>query len=121
MASLCNLESSIIRFFLFFIRKEAQEIHKGELPETVERRKAYLTKNSHYTIKILDSLIVEGRPHPGIITSPLVPPSFDTCQEAQMVKNLPAMQVTQFRSLGQGDPLEKGMAIHSSSLAWRIP
>ena len=66
-------------------------------------------------------MIVEGRPHSGIITSPLVPPSFDTCQEAQMVKNLPAMQVTQFRSLGQGDPLEKGMAIHSSSLAWRIP
>ena len=40
---------------------------------------------------------------------------------AQMVKNLPAMQETQVRSLGQEDPLEKGMAIHSSILAWRIP
>ena len=40
---------------------------------------------------------------------------------AQMVKNLPAMQETQVRSLGQNDPLEKGMAIHSSILAWRIP
>ena len=40
---------------------------------------------------------------------------------AQMVKNLPAMQETQVRSLGQEDPLEKGMAIHFSILAWRIP
>ena len=38
-----------------------------------------------------------------------------------MVKNLPAMQKTQVRSLGQEDPLEKGMAIHSSILAWRTP
>ena len=37
-----------------------------------------------------------------------------------MVKNLPAMQVTQFQSLGQEDPLEKAMATHSSILAWRI-
>ena len=35
---------------------------------------------------------------------------------AQMVKNLPAMQETQIRSLGQEDPLEKGMATHSSIL-----
>ena len=40
---------------------------------------------------------------------------------AQMVKNLPVMQVTQVQSLGQEDPLEKEMAIHSSILAWRIP
>ena len=40
---------------------------------------------------------------------------------AQMVKNLPAMQETWVRSLGQEDPLEKGMAIHSSILARRIP
>ena len=40
----------------------------------------------------------------------------------QMVKNLPAIQETQVRSLGQeGDPLEKGMATHSSIFAWRIP
>ena len=38
-----------------------------------------------------------------------------------MVKNLPAMQETQVQSLGQEDPLEKGVAIHSSILAWRIP
>ena len=39
----------------------------------------------------------------------------------QMVKNLPAMQETWVRSLGQEDPLEKGTATHSSILAWRIP
>ena len=39
----------------------------------------------------------------------------------QMVKNLPAMLQTWVQSLGQEDPLEKGMANHSSSLAWRIP
>ena len=40
---------------------------------------------------------------------------------AQRVKHLPAMQETQVRFLGQEDPLEKGMATHSSILAWRIP
>ena len=39
---------------------------------------------------------------------------------AQLVMNLPAMQETQVRSLGQEDALEKGIAIHSSILAWRI-
>ena len=40
---------------------------------------------------------------------------------AQMVKNPPAMQETKVLSLGHEDPLEKGMATHSSILAWRIP
>ena len=40
---------------------------------------------------------------------------------AQLVKNLPAMQVIQVQSLGWEDPLEKGMATHSSILAWKIP
>ena len=39
----------------------------------------------------------------------------------QMVKNLPAMQETRIRSLGQEDPLEKEKATQSSILAWRIP
>ena len=39
----------------------------------------------------------------------------------QMVKNLPAMQETRVQSLGQEDPLEKGMATYSSILAWKIP
>ena len=39
----------------------------------------------------------------------------------QMVKNLPAMLETQVQSVGREDPLEKGMATHSSILAWKIP
>ena len=39
----------------------------------------------------------------------------------QLVKKLPAMQETWVRSPGQEDTLEKGMATHSSILAWKIP
>ena len=41
--------------------------------------------------------------------------------EAQTVKNLSAVQETQVQSLNEEDPLEKGMATHSSILAWTIP
>ena len=40
---------------------------------------------------------------------------------AQRVKNWPVMQETQVQFLGQENPLEEGMATHSSILAWRIP
>jgi len=40
---------------------------------------------------------------------------------AQRVKCLPAMQETRVRSLGREDPLEKEMATHSGTLAWKIP
>ena len=40
---------------------------------------------------------------------------------AQMMKRLPAMWEIRVRFLGQEDPLEKEMAIHSSTLAWKIP
>ena len=40
---------------------------------------------------------------------------------AQTVKHLPTMRETQVRSLSQEDPLEKEMATHSSTLAWKIP
>ena len=49
------------------------------------------------------------------VSSPL------TSLVAQMVKRLPTMRETQVRSLGWEDPLEKEMAIHSSTLAWKIP
>ena len=39
----------------------------------------------------------------------------------QTVENLPAVQVTRVQSLGWKDPLERGMATHSSILAWEIP
>ena len=47
--------------------------------------------------------------------------SIKTSLVAQRLKRLPAMLETWVRSLGQKDPLEKEMAIHSSILAWRIP
>ena len=43
------------------------------------------------------------------------------CPSGSAVKNLPAMQEIPVGSLGQEDPLDKGMATHSSILAWRIP
>ena len=47
-------------------------------------------------------------------------PASLVAQMAQMVKNLPAVQETRVQSLGQDNPLEKGMPTHSSILAWRI-
>ena len=49
------------------------------------------------------------------------PDTTKASQLAQTVKNLLAMQETWVRSLGLKDPLEKGMATHSSILAWEIP
>ena len=46
---------------------------------------------------------------------------FNVSLMAQTVKNLPAVQETQVQSLNWEDPLEEGMATHSSILAWRIP
>ena len=54
-----------------------------------------------------------------VITSPLF--LIWASLMAQVVKNLSAMTETWVRSLGWEDPLEKGKAIHSSTLAWRIP
>ena len=48
-------------------------------------------------------------------------PSIWASLVAQSVKNLPAVQETQVRSLGREDPLEKEIATHSRILAWRIP
>ena len=47
--------------------------------------------------------------------------NIQTSLVAQMVKHLSTMRETQVRSLGQEDPLEKEMAIHSSTIAWKIP
>ena len=47
--------------------------------------------------------------------------SIVTSLVAQMVKHLPEMRETWVRFLGREDPLEKEMAIHSSTLAWKIP
>ena len=47
--------------------------------------------------------------------------TLDTLVVTQMVKNLPAMWKTWVQSLSWEGPLEKGMATHSSILAWRVP
>ena len=49
------------------------------------------------------------------------PPQIWASLVVQMVKHLPAMRETRIQSLGREDPLEKEMATHSSSLAWKIP
>ena len=51
----------------------------------------------------------------------MIPSEWWASLVAQKVKHLPAMRETQVLSLGQEDPLEKEMATHSSTLAWRIP
>ena len=48
-------------------------------------------------------------------------PQIQSSLVAQKVKNLPAMQETQFQSLGGEDPLEKETVTHSSILAWKTP
>ena len=61
--------------------------------------------------------------HMGLV-SEYSPPTRNFCiplLEAQTVKNLPAVWETQVQSLAWEDPLEKGLATHSSILAWRIP
>ena len=55
------------------------------------------------------------------ITKSQTKPFFKASLVAQTVKNLPAMQETQVRSLGREDPLEKEMGTHSNILACRIP
>ena len=57
-------------------------------------------------------------PSPGDLPDPGIEPRSPA---SQSVKSRPAVQETQVQSLGQEDPLEKEMAIHSSILAWRIP
>ena len=47
--------------------------------------------------------------------------SLEASLVAQIVKNLPAMRETWVQSLGWEDPLEKEMAIHSRTIAWKIP
>ena len=75
------------------------------------------------------NLLVNKEPIPIIITTTTNMPSTITAtietvavrKMVQTVKNLPAMQETQVQSLGQEDPLKKGMATHSIILAWRFP
>ena len=60
-------------------------------------------------------------PSPGELPNPGVIPGERASLVAQLVKKLPATWKTPVQFLGQEDPLEKGLAIHSSILSWRIP
>ena len=80
---------------------------------------AFIPRSKHLLISWLQSLsavILEPKNIKSATFSP-----FTTFLVAQMVKNLPAMQETWVQSLGWEDALEKGITIHSSILAWRIP
>ena len=77
---------------------------------------------------LLRNLNLPNPPQPSCSTfntsrrnDPSFPPKTWASLVARMVKHLPAMRETWVRFLGQEDPLEKEMAIHSSTLAWKIP
>ena len=79
------------------------------------------------TSLLLSSLRLPSPPSPGTLWTQVTElglPTFRVQGDspvAQSVRNPPAMQETWVRSLGWEDPLEEGMATHSSILAWRIP
>ena len=67
-------------------------------------------------------MCIYSRVYMSITTSPFIPPLPSMVSlVVQTVKHLPATRETQVQSLGQEDPLEKEMATHSSTLAWKIP
>ena len=90
---------------------------------------AFLPRSKSHLISWLQAqsaMILEPKKIKSVIVSSVFPSS---CHEAmgpdsliaQMVKSLPAMRETRVWFLGWEDPLEKKMAIHSSTLAWKIP
>ena len=78
---------------------------------------SYMTKRNF--ADVIKLRILRWRDYPGLFGWALniIGASLVT----QMVKNLPAMWETWVRSLGQEDPVDKGMATHPSILAWKIP
>ena len=88
----------------------------GKVPACQCRRRRRLKQLSTLTYRDFPSGLVTKTP-----CSQCRWPGFVRKLAAQMVKNPPAMWETWVQSLGCEDPLEEGMAIHSSILAWRIP
>ena len=79
--------------------------------------KRIFSSSSLFAIRVVSSAYL--RLFPGVEVSSLCFPGASLV--AQRVKRLPAMWETWVRFLGREDPLEKEMAIHSSTLAWKIP
>ena len=65
--------------------------------------------------------LIHGHSNPDESSLKIILSSILASRVAQLVKNPPAMRETWVQSLGWEDPLEKGMATHSSVLAWRTP
>ena len=90
-----------------------------ELPRFIVQE--YKDKRSIFFLKICSFLQKTSQQPISCIIFPEVAYACKYSFMAQTVKNLPAVQETQVRSLAQEDSLEKGMATYSSILAWRIP
>ena len=94
--------------------QEFQWIHifisHGKIYKDVSKVSAFFFSTALVIIQYTISLIL-----PGLLSV------FGVSLVAQMMKTLPAMWETQVQFLGQEDALEKGVATHSSILAWRIP
>ena len=78
-------------------------------------------KNCDKPLEIVNCIFLKRRHYDSHKIKYTFVKGFGASLVAQMVKRLPAMQETRVRFLGQEDPLEKEMAIHSSTLAWKIP
>ena len=114
-------------------RKAEREIKQTKIREErekVEQRTPAWTSRNQLTMHLISGQFIKKALVPGVHKSSLPLQVFDTLTMTydlgaslvtQMVRNLPARQETQIRSLGQEDPLQKEMATHSSIFAWRIP
>ena len=78
-------------------------------------------KNCDKPLEIVNYILLKRRHYDSHKIKYTFVKGFGASLVAQMVKRLPAMQETWVRFLGREDPLEKEMAIYSSTLAWKIP
>ena len=97
------------------VHTESRQTQASLLPETGSLAKLHATPGP------LHRLVLPQRSFPALHTVSSSLSLAVISPVAQMAKNLPTVQETWVSSLGREDPLEKGMAAHSSNLVWRIP
>ena len=97
------------------VHTESRQTQASLLPETGSLAKLHAAPGP------LHRLVLPQRSFPALHTVSSSLSLAVISPVAQMAKNLPAVQETWVSSLGREDPLEKGMAAHSSNLVWRIP